>query len=225
MPHEDTKALPLLGAYGFAAEHGLGSEAQAIRELPADSVVRRGHFVALFEKAGIFGEFCAKHWTFSSTAEGARKLARYRRVKERDDESRGNGGDAASDAQDDESDVFALEAHLRDFLASNLDRVEPGLSLVEHGVEYGITGGRIDLLAKGKDGKFVVIELKLSRGRNKTLGQILHYMGWVDKELGNAPCRGYIIANSIPDDLRLAVSRVPGVKLAEYKLSFSIKPA
>ena len=110
-------------------------------------------------------------------------------------------------------------------LTSIASSVEPGLSLVEHGVEYAITGGRIDLLAKGKDGKFVVIELKLSRGRNKTLGQILHYMGWVDKELGNAPCRGYIIANSIPDDLRLAVSRVPGVKLAEYKLSFSIKPA
>ena len=95
-------------------------------------------------------------------------------------------------------------------------------------VPYYLVGrrpsGRIDLLAKGKDGKFVVIELKLSRGRNKTLGQILHYMGWADKELGNAPCRGYIVANSIPDDLRLAVSRVPGVKLAEYKLSFSIKP-
>jgi RecB family endonuclease NucS len=97
------------------------------------------------------------------------------------------------------------------------------LALVEHGVEYPITGGRIDLLAKGKDGRFVVIELKLSRGRNKTLGQILHYMGWVDQELGNGPCRGYIVANEIPADLRLAVNRVPGVKLAEYKLSFAIQ--
>jgi hypothetical protein len=223
MPSEDTKALPLLAAYGFAAEHGLGPESQSIREMPANSVVRRGHFVALFEKAGLFSEFCAKHWAFSSTSEGARKLARYRRVKEKYDESSGIDGSATDDSQDDESYVFALEAHLRDFLATNLERVELGLALVEHGVEYPITGGRIDLLAKGKDGRFVVIELKLSRGRNKTLGQILHYMGWVDQELGNGPCRGYIVANEIPADLRLAVNRVPGVKLAEYKLSFAIQ--
>lgn len=223
MPPEDTKALPLIAAYGFAAEHGFGPEAQAIRELPADSVVRRGHFVALFEKAGIFSEFCSKHWAFSGTVEGAKKLARYRRVKEKYEESIAGGGDPTAETQEEDSDVFALESHLRDFLASNLDRIEPGLSLFDQGVEYAIAGGRIDLLGKGSDGKFVVIELKLSRGRNKTIGQILHYMGWVDKELGNGPCRGYIIANKISDDLRLAVGRVPGIKLAEYKLSFSVK--
>jgi hypothetical protein len=224
MSPEDTKALPLLAAYGFAAEHGLGPQAQTIRELPADSVVRRGHFVSLFEGAGIFAEFCSRHWAFSATPEGAKKLSRYRRAKEKFEESSPEGIDPATEASDEESDVFALESHLRDFLASHLDRVEPGLTLVEHGVEYAITGGRIDILAKGSDGKFVVIELKVSRGRNKTVGQILHYMGWVDKELGNGPCRGYIIANKIPDDLQLAVSRAPGIRLAEYKLDFAIKP-
>ncbi len=224
MPPDDTKALPLLAAYGFAAEHGLGPQAQAIKELPADSVVRRGHFVALFEAAGIFTDFCAKHWAFSATTEGARKIARYRRAKEKFDDSAPDGGDPAGEASDEESDAFALESHLRDFLASHLERIEPGLSLVENGVEYAITGGRIDLLAKDSDGKFVVIELKVSRGRNRTVGQILHYMGWVDRELGNGPCRGYIIANKIPEDLRLAVSRAPGVKLAEYKLDFAVKP-
>lgn len=224
MPHDETKALPLLAAYGFASEHGLAPEAQAIRELPAASIVRRGFFVALFEKADIFNEFCAKHWTFSATPEGAKKLARYRRVREKFDDSGESGDATAVESQDEESDEFALEAHLRDFLATNLERIEPGLALVENGVEYAIDGGRIDLLAKGSDGKYVVIELKLSRGRNKTVGQILHYMGWVDQKLGSAPCRGYIVAKTIPDDLKLAVSRVPGVKLAEYKLSFSIKP-
>lgn len=224
MPHDETKAFPLLAAYGFATEHGLGPEAQAIRELPAASTVRRGHFLALFEKTDLFVEFCAKHWQFSATPEGAKKISKYRRVKERFDESLESGDDATAEPQDEESDEFALEAHLRDFLATNIDRIEPGLALVEHGVEYAIGGGRIDLLARGSDGKFVVIELKLSRGRNKTVGQILHYMGWVDKELGNAPCRGYIVAKTIPEDVKLAVSRVPGVRLAEYKLSFAIKP-
>ena len=41
------------------------------------------------------------------------------------------------------------------------------------GVEFPVEGGRIDLLAVDRNGKFVVIELKLSQGRNKTLGQLL----------------------------------------------------
>src|ERR1039458_2415813 len=75
---------------------------------------------------------------------------------------------------------FALEAHLRDFLAKNLDRIETGLRLYaspeRNGVEYPVGGGRIDLLAVDRNGKFVVIELKLSQGRKKTLGQLLYYM-------------------------------------------------
>jgi RecB family endonuclease NucS len=73
---------------------------------------------------------------------------------------------------------FALEAHLRDFLAKNLDRIEPGLRLYDSperdGIEFPVDGGRIDLLAMDQNGKFVVVQLKLSQGRNKTLGQLLY---------------------------------------------------
>jgi RecB family endonuclease NucS len=83
---------------------------------------------------------------------------------------------------------FALEAHLRDFLAKNLGHIEPGLRLYEGngrtGIEYPLEGGRIDLLAVDQSQKYVVIELKLSQGRNKALGQLLYYMGWVDQNLG-----------------------------------------
>ena len=123
---------------------------------------------------------------------------------------------------------FALEAHLRDFLAKNLDRIETGLRLYaspeRNGVEYPVGGGRIDLLAVDRNGKFVVIELKLSQGRNKTLGQLLYYMGWVDQHLGEGPCRGFIIASDITGELAIAVARVPGVSLAKYRMSFSIEP-
>lgn len=229
MPTDDTKALPLLAAYRFAADHGLGSEAQRIREMPADSSVRRGYFVEVFEKAGLFDEFCGQHWSFSATTEGKRKLSRYRRLQER------HGEDAVEEPESieesdlsDESQAFALEAHLRDFLSENLERVEPGLKLYatssRNGIEFLVDNGRIDLLAIDRAGKFVVIELKLSRGRNKTLGQILYYMAWVDQNLGNGPCRGYIIANEIPEELRVAVARVSGLQLAEYHLSFAIHP-
>jgi len=83
--------------------------------------------------------------------------------------------------------------------------------------------GRIDILARDKSGRFVVFELKVSRGRNKTLGQILYYMGWVDNHLGKGPCRGIIIAKDISDDLILATQRVQGVSLYRYKLSVSVE--
>jgi RecB family endonuclease NucS len=121
-----------------------------------------------------------------------------------------------------------LKAHLRDFLAKNLDRIEPGLRLFEadgrNGVEFPVDHGRVDLLAVDRDQKFVVVELKLSQGRYKVLGQILYYMGWVDKHLGHGPCRGYIIASEISDELSVAASRVVGVNLAKYRMSFAIEP-
>jgi hypothetical protein len=125
-----------------------------------------------------------------------------------------------------ETHQFAFEAHLRDFLAKNLERVESGLQLYQGanhlGIEYPVESGRIDILAVDRQGKFVVIELKLSQGRNRTLGQLLYYMSWVDQNLGSAPCRGVIIASEISDDLRVAISRVPGVSLARYRMSFSV---
>jgi len=79
-------------------------------------------------------------------------------------------------------------------------------------------------LAVDRNGKYGVIELKLSQGRNKALGQLLYYMGWVDRHLGNGPCRGYIIASDITEELTIAVLRVPGVSLAKYRMSFGIEP-
>lgn len=131
------------------------------------------------------------------------------------------------DTEEEESEQFALESHLRDFLAKNPERLEPGLRLYSasenEGVEYPVDDGRIDILAVDRHNKFVVVELKVSRGRNKTLGQLLYYMGWVDKNLGNGPCRGIIVANEITEDLATAVSRVPGVTLCRYRMNFSVE--
>jgi RecB family endonuclease NucS len=99
-----------------------------------------------------------------------------------------------------------------------------GRTAERKGIEYPVEGGRIDLLALDRSDKYVVIELKLSQGRNKTLGQLLYYMGWVDQHLGESPCRGYIIASEITEDLSIAVSRVPDVNLAKYRMSFAIEP-
>ena len=71
----------------------------------------------------------------------------------------------------------------------------------------------MDILARDRNGKLVVIELKLSRGRNRTIGQLLYYMGWIDQHLGDGKCRGMIIAREITSDLIVATTRVLGISL------------
>jgi hypothetical protein len=240
MSEEPTQSLSLKAAYEFGAEHGLANEVHEIRDMDIEwdlsytSTLRRGYIVALFESRGIFDGFKAAHWSFGNTPAGERKRNWYLRVKARY-EAFLSGAHVSGGVQDDEvassaeeAYEFALESHLRDFLAKNMDRVEPGLRLyasVEHGgVEFPVDAGRIDLLAMDRGGKYVVIELKVSQGRNKTLGQLLYYMGWVDKHLGKGPCRGLIIASEMTPELQVAVARVPGVSLAKYRMSFSIDP-
>ena len=240
MNEEQTQTLSLKAAYAFGATHGLEREVSEIREMVIEwdssytSSLRRGYIVALFERHRLFDEFKKEHWSFGNSLAGERKRLRYLRIKGQYEEFLAGRGTevAAENADEGESDPeqaleFALEAHLRDFLAKNLERVEAGLRLYEatehSGIEFPVEGGRIDLLAIDRNNKFVVIELKLSQGRNRTLGQLLYYMGWVDKNLGGGPCRGFIIANDIDEQLSVAVSRVSGVSLAQYRMSFTIE--
>lgn len=128
--------------------------------------------------------------------------------------------------------VFPLEAHLRDFLAQNIETIDVDnkkLSLYidedgVDGVEYRTGVGYIDILAVDEDGDFVVLELKLSRGNDATLGQILRYMGWIDRNIAQGKkVKGIIVAQSIDEKLRYAVSQVKNVKLFEYKVQFSVQ--
>jgi hypothetical protein len=235
------ETMSLKAAYEFGSASGLQREVQEIRDmviewdLSGTSSLRRGYVISLFEGKGVFAQFKNSHWPFGNTPAGERKRNGYLRFKERyesflmgrDPEPGGeNGSEEIIDSE--QALEFALEAHLRDFLARNLERIEEGLRLhvspESSGIEFPVDGGRIDLLAVDRAGKYVVIELKLSQGRNKTLGQVLYYMGWIDEHLGNGPCRGLIIASAITEDLVIAVARVPGVSLAKYRMNFAIEP-
>lgn len=239
MTNEQKETLSLKAAYEYGAAHGLEQEVREIRDMEIDSgrpsTIRRGYIVALFENRGVFEQFKTEHWPFGNTPSGKPISGRYLRMKrEYEDFLAGcapeqETGDEAEGTPDSEQAVtFAFEAHLRDFLARNPETIEPGLRLhtsdQNPGVEFPVDGGRIDLLAVDRSGTYVVIELKLSQGRNKTLGQLLYYMAWVDRNLGNGPCRDYIIASEIGDDLALAVALVPRVSLAKYRMSFAVEP-
>lgn len=233
---KETK-LPNNAAYSFAKLHGLGETAAAIRnteirdwDRPYKTSVRRGFIIELFQSKGLLETFITQAWPEGKTPEGQENIAFCLKLKEdynRFIEKNEEESEEQIEGEKSESLTFALENHLRDFLAKNLDKVEKGLSLYRNeentGIEFSVDGGRIDILAVDKENKPVVIELKLSAGRNKVLGQILYYMSWVDQNLGLGKSRGIIIANSIYPELQLAVSRAPGVELAIYKMQFSIE--
>lgn len=227
------KAMPLMQAYQFGNEHGLEAEIDQIREMEIEwdlsytSSLRRGYIVDLFQRLGLMSVFIKQHWPEGEISRGEGLIRRYLAIKSRYEEFLAGGAAELSEENDLSEQAFAAESDLRDFLSQNLNCIESGLRLYRdgerEGVEFNIEDGRIDILAIDSKGKFVVIELKLSRGRNKALGQLLYYMGWVDANLGNGPCRGIAIAREISDDLKLAARRAAGVSLYRYKLKVSLE--
>jgi len=130
-----------------------------------------------------------------------------------------------------ETFIFPVEANLRDFLIKNLHTIKNNkLSLYvdengREGKEYPIEGlGYIDILTIDKQNNFVVFELKLTKGPDRAIGQILRYMGWVKKNLAkDKQVKGIIVANKMDEKIRYAVSMVPGIELYEYEMKFELK--
>ena len=123
---------------------------------------------------------------------------------------------------------FAYEKDLQNFLAKNLSLIEPGLTLYMEeditGIEFPVGNRFIDILATDKDNNYIIIELKVSRGYDRVVGQILRYMAWIRKNQAeeNQKVRGIIIAREISDDLLMACSETKNVGLYEYNLSVSL---
>lgn len=148
-----------------------------------------------------------------------------------------SAGDVEIVEEEDEKDEckdtsqFAYESHLRDYLKNNLHIIEPGMRLYRDeeddtitGVEFDAGGRRIDILAVDKDDNYVIIELKVSKGHEKVIGQILRYKGWVRKNLASDKIiRGIIIAKIITGDLRLAASETKDIELFEYDLKIDLR--
>ena len=138
------------------------------------------------------------------------------------------GGEPEDETNVEAAREFAFERDLRNYLVKNLGLIEPGLRLYDEegitGVEFPVGGRFIDILAVDKDGRYVVVELKVSRGYDRVVGQLLRYMGWVEQNMETAQVRGIIVANEITIDLKLAASRVPDIRLIEYEISFKLRP-
>lgn len=123
--------------------------------------------------------------------------------------------------QKDEELMFQKEDFLRDYLALHPNYIESGFKIID--TEYNADeAGRIDILGKDKEGKYVVVELKRSLGTDSVIGQILGYMGWIRKHK-KTDVRGIIIVNEVSPRVEYALEMLKDdIQLKRYHLKFEI---
>lgn len=126
---------------------------------------------------------------------------------------------------------FALESHLRDYLAKNLSSIKGlpnNLRLFTDdsnrtGIEYRTDIGNIDVLAIDDNKCLYVFELKLGRGSDTAVGQVLRYMGWLKANVHDVPVvYGVLMAAELSEKLCYAASMVPNIFLYEYQMQFTV---
>lgn len=117
---------------------------------------------------------------------------------------------------------LSLERDLEDQILSHLDLLEPGLTLVSRQEASDI--GRLDLLARDKEGRTVIIELKAGEAKDSSIGQVARYMGWYSEKEGK-PARAILVASGFAEPVRWAARAIPGLKLVTYRVQFAFEEA
>jgi endonuclease len=182
----------------------------------------RLHYSAKPEEDDVFFQLDGSHFRLYDPAHDPPPI---REAKTAPDE---NPPSAEDDIEQQGSAEFAYEADLRNYLSRNLSIIEPGLRLYQEegitGVEFPVGGRFIDILAVDAKNGFVVIELKVSRGYDRVVGQLMRYMAWIRKNQAEPGqhVRGVVVAREISEDLLLACSLLSCVQLFEYELSLKL---
>ncbi|PXA81213.1 hypothetical protein DMC25_20800 [Caulobacter sp. D4A] len=127
-------------------------------------------------------------------------------------------GEPLIDEEMAEGAVFKVEREMQAAVRKQLGALESGLIEADGGVEVRVATGRIDILAKDREDKLVVIELKAGSCPPGALEQTLGYAEALAEERGEA-VRAYLIAAEFSDRIRAAAKRVTGLQLRTYEFS------
>ena len=220
----DERAKVSHGTAFFAANHGV--------RLDAIDTFEKPHPMAPLASTLQFVKNPAQWWTHLQGG--------IRQVSETDYDaivagftSGERSGGRAAEAVESES-LFALEAHLEEFIDHNWSKIAWGAALEQY--QEGEQGGRqfpagtwsIDFLAVDrKKNELVVIELKRGQTSDATVGQVLRYVNWVKENVAadNQNVRGIIVASEIDDALRYAARGLANVSVKTYHVEFTLQPS
>jgi len=111
------------------------------------------------------------------------------------------------------------EREVQHFLAKNLFLLgEPRLELVR--LEYPVSFGRIDLVARDSHGRIVAIEVKRDAATRHAVGQLQSYMGALTEEFPHDAVRGILVAAGIDEGGKAAMLMTQNIELFEFRTVF-----
>lgn len=126
----------------------------------------------------------------------------------------------------------ALEVqHYQSLLHRNFHRLFPKLKYFDEEEQIPKNGqydtqtvGIMDMLTVDEHGDFLVIEIK-RQAIDKTIGQILRYMGWTKEELckDGQKVKGLIVAERKDTHLDFALKVIPNVKFMKLGLTITLE--
>lgn len=233
---EYNRNFSLYDAYEFLSQNGLAQESAEIKTSTDKfksytSTLRRAKIIVLIKDKKLLDKFCNSVWQSGLTDKGKSRISFFENLVDRFNADQ----EGTTSEEEDEREIvkeeneFAYENDLRNYLVKNLSIIEKGLRIYEAqdkttGEEYYIPGTsrRIDILTTDKDNNFVVIELKVSRGYEKVVGQTLYYQSMIRTHFNQHKVRAIIIAREITPELKAATQFLPDVELFEYQLSLTL---
>ena len=113
------------------------------------------------------------------------------------------------------------ERSLQLYLAERLDLLGiPDLTLI--GTEVALSVGRIDLLAKKRDGLAVVVELKRGVATRSDVGQLQSYLGAILRERPYPSAIGLLVAPGIDAGARTALQASRALRFVQYSVSITM---
>lgn len=232
---EYNRNFSLFDAYDFLNTNGLEQECEIIKNSSDkfksySSTLRRAKIITLVRDKKLLDDFCKTVWPSGLTDKGNSRIKFFENLVIRFNSDQ--EGTLPEDEEEDEiareESEFAYEKDLQKYLIKNLSVIEKGLTLYQadgvSGEEFYVPGTsrRIDILAVDKQNCFVVIELKVSRGYEKVVGQTLFYQSSIKTIFKQDKVRVIIVAREITSELKTATQFLPEFELFEYQLSLTL---
>ena len=122
---------------------------------------------------------------------------------------------------------FSYERDLQTSLCLQITELFPKYKIYgsnSEGIEYSINNRRIDVLLENIETKdLLIIELKSGEADYRVFGQISMYLGLLQEKFPNKNIKGIIIAGSIQDSLKQAVSTTNKIKLKTYRMNIELE--